>query len=40
MGQKFDELILDIISLEFHETLMHPSGTPTRKQLEDGYRDL
>ncbi len=34
-GPKVDELILDIISLEFHETLMAPSGHQAEKQLED-----
>jgi len=30
-GPKVDELILDIISLEFHETLMAPSGHQAEK---------
>jgi len=34
-GPKVDEIILDIISLEFHETLMAPSGHQAEKQLED-----
>ena len=34
-GPKVDEIILDIISLEFHETLMSPSGHQAEKQLED-----
>jgi len=34
-GPKIDEIILDIISLEFHETLMAPSGHQAEKQLED-----
>jgi len=34
-GPKVDELILEIISLEFHETLMAPSGHQAEKQLED-----
>lgn len=34
-GPKIDEIILDIISLEFHETLMAPSGHQAEKQLDD-----
>ncbi len=34
-GPKIDEIILDIISLEFHETLMAPSGHQAEKQLEE-----
>ena len=34
-GPKIDEIVLDIISLEFHETLMSPSGHQAEKQLED-----
>jgi quinone-reactive Ni/Fe-hydrogenase small subunit len=34
-GPKIDEILLDIISLEFHETLMAPSGHQAQKQLED-----
>jgi len=34
-GPKIDEILLDIISLEFHETLMAPSGHQAEKQLED-----
>ena len=34
-GPKVDEIILDIISLEFHETLMSPSGHQAERQLED-----
>jgi len=34
-GPKIDEIVLDIISLEFHETLMAPSGFQAEKQLED-----
>jgi quinone-reactive Ni/Fe-hydrogenase small subunit len=34
-GPQIDEIILDIISLEFHETLMAPSGHQAEKQLED-----
>ncbi len=34
-GPKIDEIILDIISLEFHETLMSPSGHQAEKQLEE-----
>ncbi|MCH9812326.1 MAG: hydrogenase small subunit [Epsilonproteobacteria bacterium] len=34
-GPKIDEIILDIISLEFHETLMAPSGHNAEKQLEE-----
>jgi quinone-reactive Ni/Fe-hydrogenase small subunit len=34
-GPKVDEIILDIISLEFHETLMAASGHQSEKQLED-----
>jgi len=34
-GPKIDEIILDIISLEFHETLMAASGFQAEKQLED-----
>ncbi len=34
-GPTLDELIIDIISLEFHELLMAPSGENAEKQLED-----
>jgi len=34
-GPKIDEIILDIISLEFHETLMAAAGHQAEKQLED-----
>jgi len=34
-GPKIDEIVLDIISLEFHETLMAASGFQAEKQLED-----
>ncbi len=34
-GPKIDEIVLDIISLEFHETLMAPSGYQAEKQLEE-----
>ena len=34
-GPKIDDIILDIISLEFHETLMAPAGFQAEKQLED-----
>lgn len=34
-GPKIDNIVLDIISLEFHETLMAPSGHQAEKQLED-----
>ncbi|HHD74471.1 MAG TPA: hydrogenase, partial [Nitratifractor sp.] len=34
-GPKVDEIILDIISLEFQETLMAASGHQAEKQLED-----
>jgi len=34
-GPKIDEIILDIISLEFHETLMAASGHQAEHQLED-----
>ncbi len=34
-GPKIDEIILDIISLEFHETLMAPAGFQAEKQLKD-----
>lgn len=34
-GPKIDEIILDIISLEFHETLMAAAGFQADKQLED-----
>jgi quinone-reactive Ni/Fe-hydrogenase small subunit len=34
-GPKIDEIILDIISLEFHETLMAASGHQAEKQLEE-----
>ncbi len=37
-GPKVDELILEIISLEFHETLMAPSGHQAEKQLEDAIK--
>ncbi len=37
-GPKIDEIILDIISLEFHETLMAPSGYQAEKQLEDAVK--
>jgi quinone-reactive Ni/Fe-hydrogenase small subunit len=34
-GPKIDEIVLDIISLEFHETLMAPAGHQAEKQLEE-----
>lgn len=34
-GPQIDEIILDIISLEFHETLQAASGHQAEKQLED-----
>ena len=34
-GPKIDEIILEIISLEFHETLMAAAGQQAEKQLED-----
>ncbi len=34
-GPKVDEIILDIISLEFHETLMAAAGHQAEEQLED-----
>lgn len=34
-GPKIDDIILDIISLEFHETLQAASGHQAEKQLED-----
>jgi len=34
-GPKIDEIILDIISLEFHETLMAAAGHQAESQLED-----
>ncbi len=34
-GPQIDEIILDIISLEFHETLMAASGHQAEKQLEE-----
>jgi quinone-reactive Ni/Fe-hydrogenase small subunit len=34
-GPKIDEIILDIISLEFNETLLAASGHQAEKQLED-----
>jgi quinone-reactive Ni/Fe-hydrogenase small subunit len=34
-GPKIDEIVLDIISLEFHETLMAPAGYGAEKQLDD-----
>jgi len=34
-GPKVDEIVLDIISLEFHETLQAASGHQAEKQLED-----
>ena len=34
-GPKIEEIVLDIISLEFHETLMAPAGHQAEKQLED-----
>jgi quinone-reactive Ni/Fe-hydrogenase small subunit len=34
-GPKIDEILLDIISLEFHETLMAPAGHQAEKQLKD-----
>jgi quinone-reactive Ni/Fe-hydrogenase small subunit len=33
-GPKIDEILLDIISLEFHETLMAPSGHQAEEQLK------
>jgi len=34
-GPKIDEIVLDIISLEFHETLQAAAGNQAEKQLED-----
>jgi len=34
-GPKIDEIVLDIISLEYHETLMAPAGHQAEAQLED-----
>ncbi|MBU0632722.1 hydrogenase small subunit [bacterium] len=34
-GPKIDEIVLDIISLEFHETLQAASGFQAEKQLDD-----
>jgi len=34
-GPKIDEIVLDIISLEFHETLMAAAGHQAEAQLED-----
>jgi quinone-reactive Ni/Fe-hydrogenase small subunit len=34
-GPKVDEILLDIISLEFHETIMAASGHQAEKQLEE-----
>lgn len=34
-GPKIDEIVLDLISLEFHETLMAPAGFQAEKQLEN-----
>ncbi len=34
-GPKIDEIVLDIISLEFHETLQAAAGHQAEKQLED-----
>ena len=34
-GPKIDEIVLDIISLEYHDTLMAPSGYQADAQLED-----
>lgn len=34
-GPKIDEILLDIISLEFHETLMAPAGHQAEAQLQD-----
>lgn len=34
-GPKIDEILLDIISLEFHETLMAPAGHQAEAQLAD-----
>jgi len=34
-GPKIDEIVLDIISLEFHETLQAASGHQAEKQLEE-----
>lgn len=37
-GPKIDEIVLDVISLEFHETLMAPSGHQAEAQLEDAMK--
>lgn len=37
-GPKVDKLILDIISLEFHETLQAAAGFQAEKQLEDAIK--
>ena len=34
-GPKVDEILLDIVSLEFHETIMAASGHQAEKQLEE-----
>ena len=34
-GPKIDEIVLDIISLEFHETLQAAAGHQAEKQLEE-----
>ncbi|WP_345978584.1 hydrogenase small subunit [Sulfurimonas sp. HSL3-2] len=37
-GPKIDEIVLDIISLEFHETLQAAAGFQAEKQLEDAIK--
>jgi len=39
-GPKIDEIILEIISLEFHETLMAAAGFQAERQLEEAMKDF
>ena len=39
-GPKIDEIVLDIVSLEFHETLQAASGHQAEKQLEQAIEDF
>jgi len=39
-GPKIDEIILEIISLEFHETLMAAAGHQAEKQLEEAVEEF
>ncbi len=39
-GPKVDEIILEIISLEFHETLMAAAGFQAENRLEEAMRDF